>query len=345
LKVLLGNETTLTIAPMIARLNLAAINDLREALPRLAHVPLAHLHNLTSDQRLAYWLDEITQSLADESSITVGSITSGMINGFLTYNDSPWDSRITGQRIGAVKHLAVTPDDRAGAEILHELIDELLRKLAKRGTQCVVCRLPSNELAAIHALEERGFLLMDTLLDFVFDFSRTPIEKIRFPERDGQLAIRPAKATDLPSIIEINKKSFGNYFGRYHADPQIPASTATRIYTEWVRSAFQGWADWILVAELDDQIAAYGLWRKALGIEEKNCLKVAHYDLAAIDPKFRGRGLWTALMHDGMLIARDFAQYLIGPVHVTNYPVQHLLQKFGWNTSGVRHSFHKWLND
>ena len=41
----------------------------------------------------------------------------------------------------------------------------------------------SSELAAIHALEQSGFLLMDTLLDFVFDFSRTPIEKIR-PERD-----------------------------------------------------------------------------------------------------------------------------------------------------------------
>ena len=88
---------------------------------------------------------------------------------------------------------------------------------------------------------------------------------------------------------------------------------ATRIYTEWVRSAFEGWADWILVAELNGKIAGYGLWRKALETEEKNSLSVAHYDLGAIDPDFRGRGLWTALMLDGMEIARDFAQYLIGP--------------------------------
>ena len=44
----------------------------------------------------------------------------------------------------------------------------------------------------------------------------------------------------------------------------MPAGTATRIYTEWVRSAFQGWADWILVAEMDDKIAGLRAVEKAL---------------------------------------------------------------------------------
>ena len=72
---------------------------------------------------------------------------------------------------------------------------------------------------------------------------------------------------------------------------------------QWVRSPFQGWADWILVAEVDERIAGYGLWRKPSEIEAKNSLNVAHCDLAAIDPEFLGRGLWTALMFDGMGIA------------------------------------------
>ena len=329
---------------MIARLDVTATNDLREALPRFTHVPLAHFPRLSSEQRLGYWIDEISQSLADESCVAFGWLEAGRIDGFIIYNDSPWDSRIIGRRMGSVQHFAVTRDGSAGAEILHGLISELIQTLAKRGTECVLCKVQSSELAEIHALEQSGFLLMDTLLDFVFDFSRTPLEKVPFPERDEQLSIRPATAADLPAIIDINEKSFGNYFGRYHADPQISADAATRIYAEWVRSAFQGWADWILVAEMGHQIAAYGLWRKPREAEERNRLRVAHYDLAAIDPKFRSRGLWTALMHEGMLIAHDFAQYLIGPVHVSNYPVHHLLQKFGWSTAGARHSFHKWLN-
>jgi GNAT superfamily N-acetyltransferase len=329
---------------MIARLDLGAIHDLRVALPRFARVPLAHLHHLNPEQRRAYWFDEITRSLANESSIAFVSIVSGTINGFIVYNDSPWDSEITGRRIGTVEHIAVAAGDDSGGEILQELLDELTRRLTDRETQCVVCKVHSNELLAIHALEQRGFLLMDSLLDFVFDFSRTPIEEINPPRRDKQLKIRRAKPADLSALMAINEKAFTGYFGRYHADPQMPPGTATKIYAQWVRSAFQGWADWILVAEVDGRIAGYGLWRKPLEIEARNSLSVAHYDLAAIDPEFLGRGLWTALMFDGMGIARNYAQYLVGPVHVCNYPVQHTLQKLGWRISSARHSFHKWLN-
>src|SRR6476646_5758448 len=329
---------------MIARLDLPAINDLREALPRFTHVPLAHLHHLNSEQRRAYWLDEITRSLANESSIAFVSIASGTIKGFIVYNDSPWDSEITGRRIGTVEHLAVAADDDAGTEILQKLLDELTRSLADREGQCVVCKVHSNELPTIHALEERGSLLMDSLLDFVFDFSRTPIEEINPPKRDKQLKVRRAEPADLSALMAINEKAFAGYFGRYHADPRMPPGTATKIYAQWIRSAFQGWADWILVAEVDGRIVGYGLWRKPSEIEAKNSLNVAHYDLAAIDPEFLGRGLWTALMFDGMGIARTYAQYLVGPVHVCNYPVQHTLQKLGWRISSARHSFHKWLN-
>jgi hypothetical protein len=63
--------------------------------------------------------------------------------------------------IGNIKHLAVATDDHAATEILQELIDELTRSLGKRETQCVACRVQSSELAAIHALEQSGFLLME----------------------------------------------------------------------------------------------------------------------------------------------------------------------------------------
>jgi len=329
---------------MIARLDLSTIDGLREALPRLSHVPLAHLHHLSSNKRLAYWIDEISQGLAKESSIGFQWVASGETNGFIVYNDSPWDSNITGRRVGMVEHLAVRGDGPEAGPILHVLIEKLTRTLADRGTQCLVCKVQSNEWAAIHTLEQSGFLLMDTLLDFVFDFSRASIEEIPAGRKDEALKIRRAKAADLPVLMAMSEKVFAPYFGRFHADPQMPAGTATRIYAEWVRSAFAGRADWILVAEVDSKTAGYGIWRKPLDIEERHSLSVAHYDLAAVDPQFRGGGLWAALMLDGMQIARDFAQYVIGPVHVSNHPVQHILQKFGWNIAGARHSFHKWLH-
>jgi len=328
---------------MITRLDLATIHGLREALPRFTHVPLAHLHDLSSNQRLAYWIDEISQSLAKESSIGFQWVASGETNGFIVYNDSAWDSNIIGRRVGTIEHLAVRGDGPQATAILHELIEKLTRILADRGTQCFVCRVQSNERAAIHALERSGFLLMDTLLDFVFDFSRASIEEIAAGREEEALKIRPAKAADLPASMAISEKVFADYFGRFHADPQMPEGTPTRIYSEWVRSAFAGRADWILVAEVDGKIAGHSVWRKTLEGQDANSRGVVCCDLLVVDPEFQGRRLGTALMFDGMQIARDFARYLVGPVHVCNYSVQRTLQNLGWRIAGARHSFHKWL--
>ena len=328
---------------MIARLGLDAIDDLREALPRFTHQPLAHLPHLNPDERRAYWLNEIRQSLADESCVAFASIASARISGFLIYNDSPWDSQIIGRRIGTLKHLAVTNHDLAASETLCQLIDELRRTLAARATECVVCRVSAGDLPAIHSLERRDFLLMDSLVDFVFDFSRTSFEEVKPPEQDKQLNIRRAKLADMPALMKINERVFADYFGRYHADPRIPPGAATKIYVEWVRFALQDWADWVIVAEINDAIAGFGLWRKLLDATENNSAGVAYCDMVVADPAFQARRVGTALMLEGMRIARDYAQYLVGPVHICNYPIQRTLQRLGWRISGAKHSLHSWL--
>jgi ribosomal protein S18 acetylase RimI-like enzyme len=328
---------------MIARLDSTAINNLREALPRLTHVPLAHLPQLDIERRRAYWLDEISRSLTDKSSIAFASVDSERIDGFLIYTDSPWDSRIIGRRIGTVKHLAVVSDDPAGVKILSALINALMQPLAERGTQCVVCRVQSGELASIHALEQSGFLLMDTLLDFVFAFSATGSEQIHLRPPDKRVSIHRATSQDLQPLMAMNERAFAKYFGRYHADSRIPSGSATKIYSEWMRSAFDGWADWILVGEVDGKIAGSGLWRIALPAEGENSPGVAYCDMVVVDPEFQGRSLGTALMSHGMDIASDVARYLVGPVHVSNYSIQRTLQKVGYKIFGARQSFHKWL--
>jgi ribosomal protein S18 acetylase RimI-like enzyme len=327
---------------MIARLDSTAFDSLRKALPRFTHDPLGSVPHLSLEQRRAHWLDEIRKSLEDESSIAFASVVSGRINGLIVHNDSPWDSQITGRHIGTLKHIAVAGDAPSGGEILFQLIDELTQCLAKHRTQCVACRVNALDLPVIHALEQRGFLLMDTLLDFVFDFSGMRLAEITLPRSDKQLKIRLAKPDDLADLMAINKRAFFGYFGRYHADPHTPPGSATSIYVEWIRSAFQGRADWIVVAEVDGKIAGCGLWRKALKAE-KNLPGVAYCDMVVVDPKFQSHGLGTALMLEGMQIARGSAQHLVGPVHVCNYPVQRTLQKLGWRICGARHAFHKWL--
>jgi ribosomal protein S18 acetylase RimI-like enzyme len=157
------------------------------------------------------------------------------------------------------------------------------------------------------------------------------------------LRIRPAKPEDLPEIIALTEKTFATYFGRYHSDPKMPPGTGTKVYDEWVRSSFGGWADWILVAETDDRIAGYTMWKKPSVLELNHSLDIAHCNFGGIHPDFFGRGLYTALKLDAMRMARNFATHFDQLTHVSNFPVHRGILSLGWKITGARRSFHKWL--
>ena len=328
---------------MIALLDLASIDELKEALPHFTHKPLPHLSYLKRDQIEGYWLDDIARGLREQSSTAFVSRAADRINGLVLYGDSPWDTKVVGEPVAVIKYFVGTGAD--DSRVLDQLLDEVQRHAASRGIHLLTCKVQPFQFAAIHALERYGFLLMDTLLDFFFDFSRTPFDKISPPQRLDGLQVRLANPEDLPDLLALTETAFSKHFGRYNSDPKMPAGTGTKVYQEWVRSSFTGAADWILIAEVNDQIAGYSVWKKASALEVKHCFDIARCTLAGIHPEFFGRGLYTTLTFEGMRIAQQFANHLDGPAHVSHYPVHRAMLKLGWKIAGVRHSFHKWLEE
>jgi hypothetical protein len=208
-----------------------------------------------------------------------------------------------------------------------------------------MCKVQPLQLPSIHALERHGFLLMDTILDFLFDSTLTSFDGISAPQPLDGLRVRMANPEDLSELLTLTEKAFADHFGRYNADPKLPPETGRKVYQEWVRSSFSGAADWILIAEVDGKIAGYSVWKKASPLEMKHSFDIVHCTLAAIHPDFFGRGLYTTLTFEGTRIALKFANHLDGPAHVRHYPIGRAKQKLGWKVAGVRHSFHKWLQD
>ena len=327
-----------------AELDLASVEDLEASLSRLTHKPLAHLSYLRAGQVEAYWLDEIAQDLADESSLSFVSRRSGRIDGLAVCIDSPWDTQAVKRRIAIVKHLAHAnnaPDSKA----LDDLLTEVTVLAARRGVDCLTCKVQARDPAVVRALERHGFLLMDTLLHLVFDSSRTPLENIRLLDRSEPLQTRLAKPEDAPEILALAHKAFANYFGRYHSDPKMPPGTGAKVYDRWVCSGFEGWVDWTIVAEIDGKIVGYSMWKNASVLEAKHCIDVTHCNFGAIHPNFSGRGVYTALKLAGMRIAESFAKHFDLATHIANYPVHRSTARLGWRIAGARHSFHKWLSD
>jgi hypothetical protein len=328
----------------VAELDFAALEDLKESLPLLAHKPLAHLSYLRPDQVEAYRLDEIAQDLADESSLAFVSRRSGRIDGLALCIDSPWDTQAVKRRTAIVKHLAHA-NNPSDSETLADLLTELTVRAASRGVECLTCKVQVRDSEVVRALERQGFLLMDTLLDLVFDSSHTPLENIRLPKRLERLHTRLARPEDAPEILALAHKAFANYFGRYHSDPKMPPGTGAKVYDQWVCSGFEGWVDWTVVAEIDGKIVGYSMWKNASALEIKHCVDITHCNFGAIHPNFSGRGVYTALKLAGMRIAESFAKHFDLATHIANYPVHRGTAKLGWRIAGARHSFHNWLSD
>ena len=248
------------------------------------------------------------------------------------------------RRIAIVKHLAHAnnaPDSKA----LDDLLTEVTVRAARRGVECLTCKVQARDPAVVRALERQGFLLMDTLLDLVFDSSRTPLENIRLPNSRSVCALAWRDLRTLRKSWQLAHEAFANYFGRYHSDPKMPPGTGARVYDQWVYSGFEGWVDWTVVAEIDGKIVGYSMWKNASALETKHCVDITHCNFGAIHPNYSGRGIYTALKLEGMRIAESFAKHFDLATHIANYPVHRGTAKLGWRIAGARHSFHKWLSD
>jgi hypothetical protein len=85
------------------------------------------------------------------------------IVGLVVVDDLPWDSRLFNKNMGAIKTLI------ASAAVLEDLLTCAVQFARDAGTEFLMCKSYTDDMTQIHALERQGFLLVDTLLDFVYD--------------------------------------------------------------------------------------------------------------------------------------------------------------------------------
>ncbi len=326
--------------PAIAFANLA-LDDV-DRLQNFASLPLYPGLDCSRSKIESRWRDEIRELLSSESAIGIIAETSGTIFGLVVCTPLSWESPLLGKSMWAIKHLGVAsgPDD--ASFVASSLVAEVVRRVADRDGDFLLCRAIPSDTAIIHALESNGFLLMDTVLNFVFD-CRTNGSGCHRQQIPESFELRLATTSDIEPLAEVAHASFASHFGRFHADPRIGRAAAARIYQEWIRSCANGWADWIVVAIHGGRIVGYSAWKKPSALDARHGIRLGHYSIGAVHPDFFGRGLFTALTHAGMEEVCSSADWIEAPTHVDNHAVQRGFLRLDWRIAGAQHSFHKWL--
>ncbi len=319
----------------------AGAEDLKEDLPRLFHGPLRGWPaEMLPERRADYWLEEIRADLAGPGGTAFVARADGRTAGLAVLADLVWETRVLGRRMVGVRSLAASGDPSGRSAILERLLDAVIPHAEEQGAECLVHRSHADDAPAIHALERRGFLLMDTLLDYVFDFPGEEAPAASPLPTDTRL--RPAMPKDLDALVEVARRAFASHSGRFHSDEWIPHGCAVRVYEEWIRSCVEGWADWVVAAERGGVITGYSAWKKPSELERRHGIALGHYSVGAVAPEQAARGLFRALTGEGMRLLAGNARRIEGPTHAGNIPVQRAYAALGWRVAGARHGFHRW---
>jgi hypothetical protein len=270
--------------------------------------------------------------------------SSNGLDGFIVINDLPWDSNIFKIHMASVSEFVLNSNCSCKEIVAGSLIEKAITSAKKNRYQFLLCKVYTDDLVAIHALERAGFLLVDTLLDYQVDFRKTPFIKIPEQNSAADTIIRFARLEDENELSELAKAAFANHFGRYHSDPRIPQSLATQVYVEWLHSCLRGYADYFVLAEIEGKIAGLSIWKKASKLEKNIPVRINHYSIGAIHPDFFGRKLFSLLTYEGMKLLYQETDIIEGPTHINNYAVQRGYTRLGWQIGNACHSFHKWLD-
>ena len=327
----------------IATLSLDQIDQLKPLIERSRQKPYHFLPHESQSSLDSFWLDEIADVLRQGQGEVFVNVSGSDIAGMAVYTELRWETRIFGKRMGAVKYVVAHPDAPQKHEVLELLLDHIMDRAIFREIEFLLCKTYTDDVSTIHGLEKKGFLLMDTQLGYVYDFPRDPLPNIPDPPVPSGTTIRLAEQKDLPAMVNMVRLAFRNHFGRFHSDERISKEQALLVYEEWIRSSYAGYADWILVAEIDGVIAGCTIWKKASPREHSLETRLGHHIFGCVHPKHYGQGLFTALTYAGMKLLEARVDCIDGPTHINNYPVQRGLSKLRWRLCYARHAFHKWL--
>ncbi len=222
----------------------------------------------------------------------------------------------------------------ARAEISHaQEIPALLAWCEAHEVRFLIVRCDAADSASIHALEQHGFLLMDTLVWYARSL------EARFEMPSGVRAARPA---DASTIQRIAAAAFSGYRGHYHADPRLEPQACDALYIDWaVRSLQPAVADALLLATAEPAKQAVGF--VALKRRDAQTVELRLY---GVHPEHQGQGWGKRLVQAALAWAQQQgATRLITSTQVVNFASQRVWSELGLRMVAAQHTFHKWFDE
>lgn len=258
----------------------------------------------------------------------------GELIGLICVEKMDWDCNHFGFKIGRIYPFLILFDIEDFTllyRILPSVVDLLNAHLGAQGYGYVSVAIEGERTKLSVALQALGFVQTDTWVTWGFDFDRIPI-----PGRKSGVLIReydPTNESEYQEIMQMSWQSFLGNRDRFHNDPVFAQEKADSLYQQWTHNSLKVYDRKALVADLGGTLGGYITAKVHTAANSTLSRPVGELELAAVDEKARGKGLYTDLFIAGLEWLRDEAKVKL--VHektqIANYQVQN-----SWKTIGLR---------
>ena len=232
-----------------------------------------------------------------------------------------WDSEFFGREIGRA---------RIG-RLDASLAERLVYDARAAGLACVYVAAAVDDFETVLAAERLGCHLVDVRTVY----ERTDLAAQGTSIGDADFTVEPARDGDQARLEEIATEVARQ--SRYSADPCFRPDETERLYRTWIRNAWNGYVDAILVARGGDGSVLGFACPKMHG-------ELCDLQLLGVAGAQRQRRVGRALVLAALAWARDHdATRMQIVTQGRNLPAQRLFQQLGFLTSEVKLYYHLWL--
>ena len=216
-------------------------------------------------------------------------------------------------------------------------LPEIMAFCHKHEVQMLVARADVSELKAVQAMEQHGFLLMDTLV-----YSMRDVVSRSIPHDDNEnVLVRPFDLGDEEQIRAVAAAAFQGYGGHYHADERLDRAKCDAVYESWaVRSCFtESMADVVMVAVQRHAVVGFAT------VLLNDAGDEGDIRLFAVSPQAQRQGIARSLMIGAMQWCREQkAMRTTISTQITNFAMRKVWSRLGFEPLYAFYTMHKWFD-
>lgn len=223
----------------------------------------------------------------------------------------------------------------SGENVTTKVWKEQEQKAKQEGFSHLTIKIPSTDKKLLNQMLTNGFTLADTLIEYVFD-----MKKAHLPEMWHKCKLHDCREEEIEALKKIAKKSFE--IDRFHSDESLDNDRCDLYYEKWIENSYNGFAEKVIVAEYNDEPVGFTTGKTYEDDE------YGHLVLSAVSNKYRGIGVYTSMIHEGISwLLREHGELkgVIVGTQLDNIAVQKAWIKLGFTVFDSLYVLQKYIGD